>query len=361
MAAMTVSNPILPLGEQLQRKGTLSEQLVWLLRNRLLPASKLLYERGLIGAAINRGASSFSGDIGWLPEEQLVEERRVFSAFTTNGVRALALKGCLVGHLVYPDPRVRPRTDLDVLIPVYEREAARAVLRQLGYRRRMAVDEHEHAIQEQWNRRHKNGRIDMIDLHWDLRKQTLFHGLFPFESLWERSVVLPSLGVQARGVDPIHSLINAALHWFELQLDHMPQVWLLDIDLLWEQLDEAGQKELVDIAIGRNVAGLVGQCLANARTVFATEVTDDVLKHLQEAGRKEKATGLIKAGRTPLGYHWFEFQSTPGLSGKAGWLAKALFPPPENMRIRYPEGSRFGVAGLYARRFLARLVAWRRW
>ena len=59
--------------------------------------------------------------------------RDVLAAFDAAGIRALVLKGAALAHLVYPEPGLRPMSDLDLLVPESELRRAQSLLVKLGF------------------------------------------------------------------------------------------------------------------------------------------------------------------------------------------------------------------------------------
>lgn len=55
------------------------------------------------------------------------------AAFDQEGIEALVLKGGALMHLLYPDPALRPMSDLDLLVRPADMPRARAVLADLGF------------------------------------------------------------------------------------------------------------------------------------------------------------------------------------------------------------------------------------
>lgn len=62
------------------------------------------------------------------------ELRRILGAFEASGIQAIALKGAAVSHIVYPEPALRPMSDLDLLVRASDARHAQALLARLGYR-----------------------------------------------------------------------------------------------------------------------------------------------------------------------------------------------------------------------------------
>ena len=331
------------------------EQLLWLAEHRFLGVTGLLVERGLLPAEVADMARPLAVRKGLVSAVQLDEEAQVMTGFVKAGVRALALKGCLLGHGFYPAPNQRWRADLDVLVAPDSVESARQVLGRAGYKPMWQVAGGTPMDQETWLRR-ADGRRQAVDLHWGLRNHPVLSGLFPFDEQWEQAIALDSLGEGVMGQGPVHALINASMHWFDDMFDQpRPLGWLLDMDLLWRSLDEPGRARLVDLACERGVAGLLAESLAMTRAVFDTQIPDAVIARLTETGRSQRATRLIKAGSNPYRAWLFALRCEPGLTGKLRRVRRSLLPPVAHMRQRYPEGSRFGLVGLYVRRVFRRM------
>lgn len=104
----------------------------------------------------------------WLQNQQLVwQAREVLELLDAAGIPAMLLKGLAVGPLYYPDLRLRPMSDFDLLIPgprVYE--AARLLVEK-GWR---SPDETSLASERFRRTRHaacfRNNRGVELDLHW---------------------------------------------------------------------------------------------------------------------------------------------------------------------------------------------------
>jgi hypothetical protein len=57
----------------------------------------------------------------------------VLAAYQAAGIPALVLKGAALFHLVYPEPGLRPMSDLDILVPESEAWRAQRTLAELGF------------------------------------------------------------------------------------------------------------------------------------------------------------------------------------------------------------------------------------
>lgn len=347
-------NEIVRISEHLAGLAGPAERLQWLGAHRLLGPVDLLVERGLVESDLASLARSLIQGRAVVSAGQIAEEQRVFKGMVAGGVRALALKGCLVAYACYPSPDQRWRSDLDVLVARSELDQARSVLQSLGYRQPVSVPGGTPTEQESWVRAH-DGRHQAIDLHWALRNHPLLRDRLTFDEQWDESIELPLLAVGARGQGPIHALLNAAMHWYDnLYSEPRPCGWLLDIDLLWRQLDDQAIQELKAVASERELSGLLAGSLELTRIVYGTLIPEQVIRDLREAGQTQRPTRLISLEGNPLRSYLFSVACEPGAGRKLHRVRATLFPPRAHMRERFGAHSFFELARAYWRR------AWRR-
>ena len=359
----------LSLNDRLARLPSPDARLKWLAKHRLLGPSEILVARGLIPADLGHLAQAVTEKSPRVSAAQISEERRVVTALGTDRCRALVLKGCLLAHTVYSAPNQRWRADLDILVDSQSVAQSREILDRLGYRPLTSVQGGTPIPQETWSigdpssgkrsngNRSNNTRQDrrFVDLHWMLRSHPLLRDRLGFNEQWERAIALPQLASEARGQCLVHALLNAAMHWFDrLYAEPRPLGWLLDIDLLWRALDTGEEDCLVDLAQEREISCLVLACLQMCQRLFETPIKPGLLDRLECSAQNELAGGLLKVDQSPLRAYWFALKCEPGWGGRVKRLKASLMPPAQYMYERYPERSKFGLLGLYARRIYQR-------
>jgi hypothetical protein len=158
-------------------------------------------------------------------------------AFATAGVRVVLLKGLAYNVTIYPEPGVRPTSDVDLLVPEAARRTAFTVMDRLGFEPRAAApgfddaDYHEVA----WTR---NG-IE-VDLH--LALAPLARCRIDYANVWSGVRDVAISGAEAAALHPQHAAIFHALH---MAIDHfdVPGVYLVDFDRL---LRAAGDRAPVE-------------------------------------------------------------------------------------------------------------------
>ncbi|MEE4330999.1 MAG: nucleotidyltransferase family protein, partial [Wenzhouxiangella sp.] len=280
---------------------------------------------------------------------QTEEDRRVVTDLVASGASILVLKGALLAQTVYPAPECRFRTDLDLLADPDQVPAVEGRLRCLGYYPPEGAQSAMPMRQSQWTRS-VEGQVFSVDLHWDLRNHPALQGRFGFSELLASSQPLPGLCEEALGLGFPHAILNASMHYFNDYADERPQQWLLDKDLLWRAMTPEQRQQTTELACEKGLAGLLAESLSLARDEFGTPVDEAAISRLRQAGQHEWTTGLVKANRKRVTAYWFALRSEPGLSRKFKRIMTGLFPPSSYVRKLYPDGSRFGLVGLYVRR-----------
>ncbi|WP_216909548.1 nucleotidyltransferase family protein [Synechococcus sp. CCY 0621] len=318
--------------------------------NRLLPALPMLEAKGLVSPELVQLGSHTS--VGHPSGNAPAADRGVLEALQRAGVRVLVLKGTLLAHTVYGSPEQRLRVDTDLLVPPEQRSAAEQVLRDLGLAPITPLSANTIDTQELWVGDGSEGRR-LIDLHWLLLNNPVFADLLGFEELWERRQPFTIAGFTASGLGPCDALLHAALHYFVHHVGQdRPAQWLLDGDLLWLQLNQAARDELVQRAMQLGVAGLLGTFLQEANARFQTGVDTTLLNQLQQAGKRQWRSGIMRVNGRPLAAQWLILRTMRGKRARLNHLRRLLFPSKAWMLAKYPEAGGWSLPWLYARRAL---------
>lgn len=329
-----------------------TNELSALVRHRLAPVADLLAERGLVSRQ-TAGAAQWVDELLARDEGQRHrKEKAIVSALAESGVAALVLKGALLAHTVYPSPQSRIRGDLDLLIPKDRVSEGASALRSIGMRPSWEAKGGPAVQQDQWIFPDDDSGF-ALDLHWKLFNHPAVRSLFEFGELSEHAQPLPGLGEHARGLAYHHALLQAVIHYYAHHRGHFrPLQWVLDMDLLWRAMNDRERQTTVDLSVEKGVASLTAAGLELAVQHFHTPVDSEVLDGLRNAGRRERSRKLLKISESRLLRAMDRILWEPGLMARMGAFRGMFFPPALYMRRRFPEGSRFGLAGLYAKRLL---------
>jgi hypothetical protein len=114
------------------------------------------------------------------------EMEQLANVFQTNGIKAIFLKGPILGKEIYGDVSLRTCGDLDLLIPIDELDSTHKILELNGY----VKDDYIQSVLEDWKWRHHHvtyyhlSKNIKVEIHWRLNPGP---GKEPrFYELWER-------------------------------------------------------------------------------------------------------------------------------------------------------------------------------
>lgn len=259
-------------------------------------------------------------------------ENSVLAALHAAGIDALVLKGAALSRWLYAEPRLRPRSDLDLLLrSETDFGRCRDALAALGYTDRdlpVLPPNYERAL-----RKHIGSGEHCVDVHWRLSNHPAFAHRFAFDTLWAERQSLHDLPC-GFGLGPMHAMIHACLHrtcnLTEAAGDKL--IWLYDIALLATRFDAAGWRTLVALATATQVAEPCRHSFAAVQAFFGTTIPDDAMQALSSAAARE-AFRMDHAHH--LGYRsWWAFRTTPW-SERPLWLWRRAFPDWRYMQARF--------------------------
>jgi hypothetical protein len=190
-------------------------------------------------------------DGGRVPEEVLQQLRSRYLAITARnmklvrelatlseeleraGAPAVAWKGPVLAHTVYPSPELRTFADLDIIVRPADRHRVREVLNRRGYRASPTVSLTE---EEMFSRKSQDATMQdpethvMLDVHWGVvpRYRT---SVADFEMLWSRHEMMELGGSVIRVLEPGTHLLALCAHGAKHRPFPWPALkWVTDVE-----------------------------------------------------------------------------------------------------------------------------------
>lgn len=190
------------------------------------------------------------------------EAEEVLSAFTNSGIPAVGLKGIDLAWRAYPDPSLRPFTDVDLLISPAHLDAAEKIMAELNYHpapETVALRKSGEAWVDYQYEHAETGLL--FELHVEL----LHHGRFRFD---------PALALR-RSVGgflhPDDRFLHLALHLSKHSyFDRL--LWVYDLAVLAP--DAPAPETLAAAARATGCGGAVWLALALSRVLFGARLAE---------------------------------------------------------------------------------------
>lgn len=280
---------------------------------------------------------------------------RVLRELAARGIHPLVTKGAHLAHVLYDSPHLRPRVDTDLLIHSADRQAMTDVLTALGYAPSAATSGAVIYGEFNFQRTLRAGVVHYLDIHWRAAAPLLFAHAFDMRALLATARPLPGLSAHARGPALHHALGLGCIHVVAHHWDTLLLIWLHDLRLLADALDDEGQRRFVDAAIAGKYCDLAYCALRTTRLYFRSAALDRLIDRLAPlADGLEPSAVLTREGRGKVddllldlrGARWRE---------RVQLIREHVFPPAAYMRAVFGDGP---LALAYTRRVLRGVRRW---
>jgi hypothetical protein len=297
---------------------------------------------------------------------QLVLSRelaRLLKVFERERLPVIPLKGPALAATLYSDPRLRPSSDLDLLIRRERLPAADNLLQALGYRRH--ADAHSWEFDLAYDRATLYEAPDgvQVDLHWSLLSDPRFAWRESAgREVWERAVKIQIDGQTALGLCPEDLLLYLATH---LAVHHglAGLLWYWDLALL---LDRWGSRldwaTVLERASHWRVRRALGFALLGCEMFFARTVPVPAKTGLRARGPRAALLRRLlrhrEADRLARLEHVIALLLVDRGRDVVGALGRIACPSPAWVRARYGPGATLFAAYAAHYRRMAGVGRW---
>jgi hypothetical protein len=284
------------------------------------------------------------------------EIARVLGALANGGVRALVVKGAHLSHAIYPSPALRPRADTDLFVPEEDRDLVPAALASIGYERFPHTRGTVILGQFHFTRTDRAGVVHALDLHWRIAAPLVFANVLPFEMLRSTAVPIPALGAHAFGPSLANALVLACIHLAAHHRRRAILLWLYDLRLLAQSLDEMQQSAFVDAAGRFGVTAICATALEDASEYFDDPSVANLRARVtaRGLGQSEPSARLLTIAR-PVDELLLDLRAPAGWRTRLTLLREHLWPDADYMRAR---GAHGWLPLAYARRAVSGARKW---
>ena len=153
----------------------------------------------------------------------------------------------------------------------------------------------------------------------------MFRSTLPFEECLKTSQPVPELGRNARTLSITDLMLHACIHRIAhgRNTERNRLIWLYDIHLLTEVMNEAEMDHFALVARQKAVGYLCADALEVCQTIFGTTLPENSLSLLKENHRHEPSAKLLQSSK--LGWAIADMQSLEGIRQKVAFAKELLF------------------------------------
>ncbi|AZV56468.1 nucleotidyltransferase family protein [Clostridium sp. AWRP] len=197
---------------------------------------------------------------------------RLMDLMKKSKIRALPLKGPLLGINIYGDVSLRTSKDLDILIHVVDMEKAEKILLKIGYRRTtpdfaLTLKQKNIVIKKFHHYEYYNEKLNVqVELHWRYDSDCF---IFDFEKIWEKRKSRLILGNKIDVLSPEDNFVYLTFHgakhgWFRLK-------WLCDTYEIVKK-NKLDWKEVIEISENSQISRMLFQTMILLQEIFKLDI-----------------------------------------------------------------------------------------
>lgn len=286
-------------------------------------------------------------------------ERATIGAMVTAGIDAIVFKGAALAVSHYSSSWLRPRGDVDVLVPIDQVAAAQRVLERAGCHK-LPRPEGDAVTYQTRYAAWTAGTEVAYDLHWRIADPHAFTNAIDLDGLRQQAVPAPTFG--ARMPDPVHALLIACVHRAAHHFDSDRLLLLCDIDRLAGRLGDDEWRRVVDLACAGGIRAVCARGLDLAAVYLRSPYPDWVRRRLDEAGATEPAARYVSGPMRRIDVLASDLRCLPTWRKRVGLMREHVCPPRDVLAARYGANHPLLRSGLvmllYADRLVRGLTRW---
>jgi putative nucleotidyltransferase-like protein len=264
---------------------------------------------------------------------------RTLTALAAAGICPICIKGAAIAHTHYHRPEMRPRLDTDLLIAPDAREAATRVLRAVGYERPVETGGDLCTSQLHLMRVDSAGIDHQLDVHWRISNVLALAGVLTYADVAARACALPQISREALAPCATHSLLIACVHRVAHHRDSANLLWLYDVALLADSLDEADRTSFAALATERRVRAVCAASLRRAGDAFGGAAGDLARRVAPPDGAPDEPSAALLSPRLRLvDLLAVDMRSLDSWSKRVQLVREHVFPSRAYMLARYGPG-----------------------
>jgi Uncharacterised nucleotidyltransferase len=261
--------------------------------------------------------------------------RDLVDALATHQIDALILKGTALAYTVYPEPYLRPRVDVDLLIQRDAVERTERVLASQGWVRDAESDREFASAQRHYAKDLGAAGIERVDLHWRMVNPPALAHVLAFDDVRPRAMAISQLGPAARTLTAGDALFLACLHLAVHHGDDAAHLlWLMDLHLLARALDATERARFLALVARGSMRDVCRSCLEAAHDCFQGTATSTLIADL--AALPPDATSSYARPSTKATLLIADLLALPTWRRRAILLREHLFPSIAYLRSKYP-------------------------
>jgi hypothetical protein len=291
----------------------------------------------------------------FMDAEGLLVLRRLHAA----NIKVTVLKGFALANTLYNHPALRPRTDIDILIHPRDKEAIKGIFQSLGYYNPRGWEPKAIINQFSMKKPLSKGVNVLFDIHLKISNSKGIENILNYDELLTNADTSSLQNINL--INQPYALIHATFHLLNHRAagDLVKLIWLYDIYLIIEQLDEKMCLDLLELIKVKGLATLVLFTLRLTSQYFSSQKLSDwtaVINSAEVQATANSSFDYLLGENQGFSGFLLTLKLTAGLGNKLNVIKETVLPPPAEIYAKYGEHSGWPLSLLYLRRLLFGLI-----
>jgi len=260
---------------------------------------------------------------------------KLLKNFNDAGLRKCILfKGAALAHTYYPQPWLRPSTDSDCLISPEDRTKYESILTgQLEFKKLFAIEGELVSYQSTYVRKLTKNTNLILDLHWRVNNRQTLAKTYTINELSERGTTTSKLNHAVIIPSAVDCILLSCIHRLGHHANDERLIWLYDIHILVNSLDEDSWEELCLLCDDKQIAAITLDALLVCEDLLETYIPENSKTSLIELSQRDEPSKLVLQ-RNVSEWQLFkqDLESLDNIQLKAQLLKENLFPSSDYIR-----------------------------
>ena len=271
----------------------------------------------------------------------------IFDTFDDNNIQFIIFKGFAFSHQFYNSSHLRPFADIDILVSKKHYKHAENLLITLGYQKYPSRQGQLVSFQNSFF--DTDSPKAVIDLHWEINNRIEFHQNFSFNTLMNNSIKIGNFYTLCKP----HGFILGCFHYIAHRPEDRKQIWLYDLALIWESMNNELQNTTLKIAQEKNQAKIVSHLLNNLYSTFPGCFSKEYRSIETSFESTQDYTFDRKSKISDIK---IRLKNIKGIQNKLLFFSEYIFQKPEYVKSRYNINSTYFIWIYYPRMWLEDII-----
>lgn len=283
------------------------------------------------------------------------EATTVLKQLKKEKIDVVVLKGFSLAQQVYSAPFLRPKTDIDILIKEEDKETIKNIFQSLGYNNPRGWEPKAIINQFSYKKSLGKGVNVFFDIHLKISNSKKIENILNYDDLLKSANTMTCDGINLINIP--HALTHAVFHLLghKASGDMVKLIWYYDINLLIKAADEDTKQELITLINNTGLANLMTYTLKLTAQYFPSKELTVLLKALEYLPFNSDYNYLLGNTSGAKGL-WLTLQASHSLKEKVSVIKETVFPPREEIYVKYGKHTKWPLSMLYIRRIISGTV-----